>query len=168
MLFHIFFAVLFCICEMHSMCRGFFSVIAVFLSFTPNFIPMQRSMIAFSRCRAVALSRGKELLSRLQAGGMSFHFAPAKARKPFWFSGSRARSHASKRTPQCTLANASVFSLSGSRPITRKRTSFPPASRRNVVLFRVALLVAYVIISCFVQGCHLHKLCYPCNCYVDC
>ena len=36
-----------------------------------------------------------------------------------------------------------VFSLTGSRPITQERTSFLPASRRNVVLSCVALLVAY-------------------------
>lgn len=43
-----------------------------------------------------------------------------------------------------------VFSLTGSRPITQERTSFLPASRRNVVLSCVALLVAYVhYLMCF-------------------
>ena len=43
-----------------------------------------------------------------------------------------------------------VFSLTGSRPITQERTSFLPASRRNVVLSCVALLVAYAhYLMCF-------------------
>ena len=55
-----------------------------------------------------------------------------------------------KTMAACARKRPCVFSLAGSRPITQERTSFLPASRRNVVLSCVAQLVAYAhYLMCF-------------------